>query len=141
MGRDQAAAPVPSPTPGNPVPSIELVAFPVEGMTCAACVNRITRYLSKVDGVEDAVVNLATDSATVRFDPARTDVAALAIAAVLAAGYVARTDLIEPDARSAIEEPSFSERHLVDLRRRLAIAAVLTIPLRADRPARWRGAN
>jgi cation transport ATPase len=38
-------------------------------MTCAACVNRITRFLANVDGVEDATVNLATETATVRFDP------------------------------------------------------------------------
>ena len=35
---------------------IEIVSFPVEGMTCASCVNRITRYLRNVDGVEDANV-------------------------------------------------------------------------------------
>jgi copper chaperone CopZ len=28
-------------------------------MTCASCVNRITRFLQKVDGVEEANVNLA----------------------------------------------------------------------------------
>ncbi|GIW20950.1 MAG: hypothetical protein KatS3mg065_1246 [Chloroflexota bacterium] len=45
------------------------VRFPVEGMTCASCVNRIERYLRKVEGVEEATVNLATETATVRFDP------------------------------------------------------------------------
>ncbi len=45
------------------------VRFPVEGMTCASCVNRIERYLTKVEGVESANVNLATDSASVRYDP------------------------------------------------------------------------
>ena len=48
---------------------IDTVSFPVEGMTCAACVNRITRFLANVDGVESATVNLATETATVRFDP------------------------------------------------------------------------
>ncbi|MBA3689120.1 MAG: heavy-metal-associated domain-containing protein [Chloroflexi bacterium] len=38
-------------------------------MTCASCVNRIERYLTKVEGVESANVNLATDSASVRYDP------------------------------------------------------------------------
>ena len=41
------------------------VRFPVEGMTCASCVNRIERYLRKVDGVQEVNVNLATESATV----------------------------------------------------------------------------
>jgi Cu+-exporting ATPase len=74
-----------------PLPTIEIVSFPVEGMTCASCVNRITRFLQKVDGVEDANVNLASESATVRFDPARVSTPDL-IAAVDAAGYVARVD-------------------------------------------------
>ena len=72
---------------------IEIVSFPVEGMTCASCVNRITRFLGKVEGVEEANVNLASESATVRFDPARVDVAGL-VAAVDAAGYVARVEQV-----------------------------------------------
>ncbi len=68
---------------------IEIVSFPVEGMTCASCVDRITRFLGKVEGVEEANVNLATESASVRFDPSRTDIVAL-VAAVESAGYVAR---------------------------------------------------
>ncbi len=47
------------------------VRFPVEGMTCASCVNRVERYVRKVDGVEQAHVNLATESASVRYDPGR----------------------------------------------------------------------
>jgi Cu+-exporting ATPase len=39
--------------------------LPVEGMTCASCVNRIERYLNKLDGVERANVNLATETASV----------------------------------------------------------------------------
>ena len=40
----------------------------LEGMTCAACANRIERKLNKLDGV-DASVNYATEQAAVRFDP------------------------------------------------------------------------
>jgi Cu+-exporting ATPase len=50
-------------------PPRETVSFPVEGMTCASCVNRITRYLRSVDGVNEAEVNLATESASVAFEP------------------------------------------------------------------------
>jgi Cu+-exporting ATPase len=64
---------------------IELT-LPIEGMTCASCVNRIERFLKKTPGVEDASVNLATERATVRLDPSvagRDE----AVAAILAAGY------------------------------------------------------
>ena len=57
-------------TPPSPsLPTIEYV-LPVEGMTCASCVNRIERFLRKTPGVAEATVNLATERATVRFDPA-----------------------------------------------------------------------
>jgi Cu+-exporting ATPase len=49
------------------------VQFPVEDMTCASGANRIERYLRKVDGVVEANVNLATDSASVRYDQARVE--------------------------------------------------------------------
>ena len=75
----------------QPTQPMEIVSFPVEGMTCASCVNRITRFLEKVDGVDGANVNLASESATVRFDPGRVSVADLG-AAVDAAGYVAIID-------------------------------------------------
>ena len=111
----------------SPAEPIEIVSFPVEGMTCASCVNRITRFLRKVDGVNEANVNLATESATVRFDPQRTSLTGLA-EAVTAAGYVARIDRLEATEESAAE-PSYAERHLADIRRRLAVATVLTIPI------------
>lgn len=39
----------------------------IEGMTCAACVTRVERALLRVPGVEDATVNLATETAQVRW--------------------------------------------------------------------------
>ena len=81
----------------------EGVRFPVEGMTCASCVNRIERYLRKVDGVEEANVNLATETATVRFDPARVDLERLR-SAVEAAGYEARMDRAEASGGTATSQ-------------------------------------
>ena len=37
--------------------------FGVEGMTCASCVRRAEAALTKVDGVQEASVNLATEQA------------------------------------------------------------------------------
>ena len=59
----------------------------IEGMTCASCVNRVTKALTRVDGVVDASVNLATETAAVSYDPQAVDAAALT-AAVDKAGYV-----------------------------------------------------
>ena len=44
--------------------------FQITGMTCAACATRIEKGLKKMDGVQDANVNLALEKAMVKFDPA-----------------------------------------------------------------------
>src|SRR5262245_20002519 len=65
------------------------LALPVEGMTCASCVNRIERFLKRTPGVEDAVVNLATEVATIRYLPDTVGRAEL-VDAIEAAGYDVR---------------------------------------------------
>lgn len=55
-------------------PAAERVDLPVSGMTCAACARAIERTLAATAGVERAIVNLATNTATVQFDSARTGV-------------------------------------------------------------------
>ncbi|SMO48546.1 heavy metal translocating P-type ATPase [Melghirimyces algeriensis] len=45
------------------------VTFSVKGMTCAACSNRVEKGLTRLEGVEQADVNLATEKATVRYQP------------------------------------------------------------------------
>lgn len=42
--------------------------FQVTGMTCAACATRIEKGLKKMNGVEDATVNLALEKATIKYD-------------------------------------------------------------------------
>jgi Cu+-exporting ATPase len=61
------------------------VTLEIDGMTCAACVSRVERKLNKLESV-DASVNLATESARVRFDPGSVALSDL-LAAVEAAGY------------------------------------------------------
>jgi P-type Cu+ transporter len=62
------------------------ISFPVTGMTCAACQARVQRALSSEPGVIDASVNLLTNSAAVRYDPAAVGPQRL-IQAVRATGY------------------------------------------------------
>jgi copper chaperone CopZ len=65
---------------------METTRFNVQGMSCQGCVASVTRVLKAVPGVTDAAVTLNPGSAAVTYDPARTDVAALA-AAIADAGY------------------------------------------------------
>src|SRR5438132_188457 len=55
-------------------------------MTCASCVRRVEKALGKVEGVQEASVNLATERATVVFDPVVASVDVMR-AAVAKAGY------------------------------------------------------
>ena len=60
--------------------------FPVEGMTCASCVARVEKSLSRVEGVSRASVNLATNTATVMADPEKTRMASL-VSTIRDSGY------------------------------------------------------
>jgi len=77
-------------------PTTAEIQLPIEGMTCASCVNRIERYLGQADGVAAATVNLATEMATIRYLPDVADRVAL-VRAVEAAGYDVR-EVPEPAA-------------------------------------------
>src|SRR5512142_2465038 len=62
------------------------ITLPITGMYCANCVTTIERNLKKVKGVQSAVVNLASERATVQFDPAVAGLNDM-IARVERAGY------------------------------------------------------
>ena len=61
-------------TPNQTLPSFTTLKFPVEGMTCASCVLRVEKALTKIEGVTSASVNLATEQATIEFDPSKASV-------------------------------------------------------------------
>jgi len=67
------------------------ITLPIRGMTCASCVSHVQRALNKMDGVDEAVVNLATEQATVRFVPALVSPEALG-QTVRDAGYEVATE-------------------------------------------------
>ena len=74
----------------NESPPASELSLPIEGMTCASCVNRIERFLRKTPGVETATVNLATETATIRYHPEVADRTAL-VGAIESAGYDVRS--------------------------------------------------
>ncbi|MGZ8438386.1 MAG: heavy-metal-associated domain-containing protein [Candidatus Limnocylindrales bacterium] len=91
----------------------ETIRFPIEGMTCTSCVNRITRALRKLDGVEQVRVDLARETATVRRDAALATDSALATA-IAAVGYEA--DLGSAVAVPSADRPGFAARLTARLR-------------------------
>ncbi|MEJ6550143.1 heavy metal translocating P-type ATPase [Corynebacterium sp. USCH3] len=130
-------------TPVEPADATDLIALDlgVTGMTCTSCSNRVERKLNKLDGVE-ATVNFATESASVRYDPAKADADAL-IDTVRGAGYDAFTmagDLEETtddaqvadggtgdSGQSRVDAARDSEA--ADLKKRTIISALITVPV------------
>lgn len=68
--------------------------FPVVGMTCASCVARLERAISKIKGVQQVQVNLATERVKVTFDDVQTTADAIYRAAT-DAGYPPQTESLE----------------------------------------------
>ncbi|MDR7432108.1 MAG: copper-translocating P-type ATPase [Armatimonadota bacterium] len=53
------------------------VILPIEGMSCASCVANVEGALQRLPGVREVRVNLATEQATVEYDPSSVDVRAM----------------------------------------------------------------
>jgi Cu+-exporting ATPase len=68
----------------------QILTIGVGGMTCASCVARVERALKKVPGVAEASVNLASEKATVTFEP-DVEVDSL-LGAIESAGYEPRRE-------------------------------------------------
>jgi Cu+-exporting ATPase len=92
--------------------------FPVGGMTCASCVARVEEALSSVPGVISAVVNLASEKATVDYLEG-TQLADMK-RAVKDAGYE-----LGPEAQALEDVTTAAQREIRALRNRFIIAVIL----------------
>ncbi|EYC49862.1 metal ABC transporter ATPase [Hylemonella gracilis str. Niagara R] len=109
----------PLPTSARPAQALSTLDLGIGGMTCAACVLRVEKALKKVPGVQDAVVNLATETARVTYRPDAPDEAAQLRRAVRSAGY-------EPRAADALMHEDLSPWAGFAP---VALGAVLSLPL------------
>ena len=103
------------------------VELSVEGMTCASCVGRVERALKAISGVTNAVVNLATERATIHGTASTADL----IAAIADAGYEAKL-IAGSGSQSSNEDDARTERKETERReltRDFTIAGVLTLPV------------
>ena len=95
----------------------------VTGMTCAACVARLERILTRRPGVISASVSLPREQAEVVFDPDRLGLAEL-VAAVESAGFGAR-----PVPEGGEDGAAAGADEAVRTVRLLAVSAALSLPL------------
>ncbi|HBG75886.1 MAG TPA: heavy metal translocating P-type ATPase [Clostridiales bacterium] len=97
----------------------------ITGMTCASCVNAVQKAISKVDDVQEASVNLATEKATVVYDPDKVRIPQIQDA-VSRAGYKAME--IETKGQ-ADRERERREKEAKTLWRKFIVSLVFTVPL------------
>ena len=112
---------------GYAVPT-ETITLSVGEMSCASCVNHVEKALKKVPGVLDAVVNLATEKATVtvaRRAVRRADL----VKAVESAGYTVREEAPEAAAAAEDRERAAEEEKFRIARKRMIIAWIFTVPI------------
>jgi len=101
--------------------------FPVKGMHCAACVNKVEQALLGVPGVKTAAVNLATERATVRLAPEGPSLDQLR-EAVADAGYTVPADIADT-AESADREQAERANENRWLRIKFIVGAALAVPV------------
>ena len=105
---------------------VESVTISVRGMSCASCVQKVTKALNRVDGVVSASVNFAAERADINYLPTVATLDDL-MAAIRDAGYeplpqAKEEDLLERDARIKREE-------LSKLKRKFIFAAAVSVPV------------
>lgn len=100
------------------------VVIPIEGMTCAACSQRVEKVLSKLEGVKQVSVNLATEKAAVEYDPEVVKLSAIKLS-IEKAGYIPKT--IENT--DVDEDRQQKEKEIRAMKVRFIVAASFGLPL------------
>lgn len=99
--------------------------FPVLGMSCASCSARVEKTLNHQSGVKKAVVNYASATATVEYDPTSCSSETLQ-QAVQAAGYDL---LINQDGNTLEEAEEAHNKKFSALKFRTTWAIILSMPV------------
>jgi Cu+-exporting ATPase len=97
----------------------------IGGMTCAACAARVEKAIGKLEGIENAAVNLATEKATVVYNPATVKLSSIK-EAVEKAGY----RVLEFSKDGATDEDRLrKEKEIKTLRAKFIVAVAFALPL------------
>lgn len=106
------------------------ISLPVEGMTCASCVARVEKAVSKADGVKNVSVNLATEKVSFEIDSDKADLKSIA-ELVDDAGY--KLDITSfqksKENKLANENVDYRSSYEDQTKKDFLIALVLTIPI------------
>lgn len=99
--------------------------IPIRGMTCAACVARIEKSVSRLDGVSSASVNLATEKLALTYNPQQVRLSEIK-QAIIKSGYTP----LEAETKTAVDEDKLrKEKDIRILWTKFIISLVFGIPL------------
>ena len=101
------------------------VILPIEGMTCASCVQKVERALASVPGTVEASVNFASEKATVTYDPTQADIDQYREAVSKAGDYRVLEAAEGVDMRET--QAAAQREHLRSLVVKFTVSAVLTV--------------
>lgn len=110
---------------------IKRISAPVEGMTCASCVSRVEKSISKIEGVSNVSVNLATEKASFDIDYSIADLKKI-LDIVEDAGYKIDFSSLEKPITTVSRSEDLIEHHSnfhVELKNQLLFAAIMTFPI------------
>lgn len=100
----------------------EKTEFDVRGMTCASCAGRIEKGLSRMNGIDSANINLATESGVVEYNPGMISLDDI-LEKVKKMGYEA---IVKKDGE---DEGDHRDKELKKKKRNLTISILLSLPL------------
>ena len=115
----------------SPTKNTETATLDIEGMTCASCASAVEKSLSRAPGVQSALVNFATEKATVHYMPGQASPATLK-EAVVNAGYGVTERA--PDTSAADRQAEIDRQKAaayVKLKRRFQVAVGLAVVVMA----------
>ncbi|MDN3134810.1 heavy metal translocating P-type ATPase [Enterococcus faecalis] len=105
---------------------MESKTFDIEGMSCASCAQTIEKAVNQLSGVQQAIVNLATEKLVVSYDDHQVTSAEI-IKAVTDAGYQATEEVAA--GATADQDREKKQKHIAEMWQRFWISAVFTVPL------------
>ena len=109
--------------------------FDITGMTCSACSARIEKSVAKLPGIKEVSVNLLKNSMVASYDESVLDTVGI-VQAVEKAGYGAfpksvqnKEQRVNTSAKTAQPEANTAQKEYGQMKKRLLLSALFTIPL------------
>ena len=104
------------------------ISLPVEGMTCASCVARVEKAISKAEGVKNVSVNFATEKVSFEIDTGKANFNSIG-KLVEEAGYRIDLSEIHNNRLSSLKENMFKDSFEDQIKNDFILALIFTIPI------------